>query len=96
MNLQVDKNELRQLCRQNAITYLAVFGSHARGEETGKSDIDLLVDYADAKSMFDHVRIQRKLTQLFGKEVDLVTRRSLSPYIRDYVNADLEVLYAEG
>jgi len=93
MNLKFDKDELNRVCEEDAISYLALFGSHARGDETKDSDVDLLVDYSTSKSMFDHVRTQRKLKEVLGKEVDLVTRRSLNPYISDYVNQDLKVLY---
>ncbi len=95
MKLQIDQNKLNKVCEENAISYLALFGSHARGEETKDSDIDLLVDYTTSKSMFDHVRTQRSLAKALGREVDLVTKRSLSPYINDYVNQDLKVLYAK-
>ena len=95
MKLLIDQTTLNKVCEENAISYLAVFGSHARGDETKNSDIDLLVDYSTSKSMFDHVRTQRKLKEILGREVDLVTRKSLSPYISDYVNKDLKVLYAK-
>ena len=95
MRLQIDQGKLNKVCEENAISYLALFGSHARGDESKDSDIDLLVDYTTSKSMFDHVRIQRKLKEVLGKDVDLVTKRSLSPYISDYVNQDLKVLYAK-
>lgn len=87
---------LEGICRINDISYLGLFGSYARGEQRHDSDIDLLVEYSTKKSMFDHVRIQRQFEEVMGKKIDLVTKRSLSPYIKDYVYKDLKVLYAQG
>ena len=94
MDFTYDKQQLNKMCKENSISYLALFGSYARGEETPESDVDLLIDYADSKSYFDHVRIERRLEELFNRNVDLVTRRSLHPYIKDYVYNDLKTLYA--
>ena len=94
MDFTYDKQQLNKMCKENSISYLALFGSYARGEETFESDVDLLIDYSDSKSYFDHVRIERRLEELFNRNVDLVTRRSLHPYIKDYVYNDLKTLYA--
>ena len=95
MDFTYDKQQLNKMCKENSISYLALFGSYARGEETFESDVDLLIDYSDSKSYFDHVRIERRLEELFNRNVDLVTRRSLHPYIKDYVYNDLKTLYAD-
>ena len=94
MNFTYDKQQLDKMCKENSISYLALFGSYARGEETFESDVDLLIDYSDSKSYFDHVRIERRLEEFFNRNVDLVTKRSLHPYIKDYVYNDLKTLYA--
>jgi len=84
---------MKEMCDSNQISYLGLFGSHARNEERGESDIDLLIEYNSPKSMFDHVRLQREFGVMLGKPVDLVTKRSLHPYIQEYVYKDLKVLY---
>lgn len=94
MRLQVDKEKLGKICNENGIEYLALFGSHARGEEKKDSDIDLLVRFFNRKiSLLDHVEIEDKLGSFFGKKVDLVSERALHPYIRPYVVKDLVTLY---
>ena len=93
MNIKIDRQKLNAICEENDISYLGVFGSHARGEEVGGSDVDLLVSFGEAKSLLDHVRVENVLADLFEKKVDLVTRKSLHPYIRDYVLADLKPIY---
>lgn len=95
MDTLLNSPQLKELCTDNDISFLGLFGSYARNEESPKSDVDLLVDYSESKSMFDHVRIQRKLSELLNKQVDLVTRRSLHPYIKDYVMKDLQTVYGK-
>ncbi|EKD99721.1 MAG: hypothetical protein ACD_22C00190G0005 [uncultured bacterium] len=90
-----DGEKLKSICSNNDISYLALFGSYVRGEQTVNSDIDLLVEYSTSKSMFDHVRIQRAFEEATNKKVDLVTKRSLHPYIKDFVCSDIKILYTK-
>jgi hypothetical protein len=49
-----------------------VFGSVARGEETGSSDVDLLVDMGEGSSLLHQVRLRRELSELLDVDVDVV------------------------
>lgn len=71
---------------------IAIFGSYSRGEGGPESDIDILVEFSDSKSLLDIARIERELSEELGIKVDLVTERSLSPYMKDRVNREKEVL----
>lgn len=60
------------------------------------SDIDLLVEFlpdADV-GLIEHAGLMLDLEQLFGKKVDLVSKRALKPRIRSSVLADARVVYA--
>lgn len=87
--------DIEAICKKNNISFLGLFGSYARGDNTENSDVDLLVEYKKPMSMFDHVRIQREFEEKLGKSVDLVTKRSVHPYIKRYVEKDLRVIYEE-
>jgi hypothetical protein len=89
----VDKNKLIQLCRENNITKIGIFGSVARGDATEKSDIDLLVQFSESKSLLTHIRLERELSRLLKRKVDLLTEEAISPYLRDIIKSDLQVLY---
>jgi len=85
--------KIDDICDQNGISYLGLFGSVARGEENGESDIDLLVKF-DEKSkigLFELDKIQRELEMRFGRKVDLVTK--MNKYIKPEVVADIRTLY---
>ncbi|HEX8251813.1 MAG TPA: nucleotidyltransferase domain-containing protein [Thermoanaerobaculia bacterium] len=78
--IDIDKDKLRDFCRRWKITELALFGSVTRPEEfRADSDVDVLVTFtADAEwSLFDHVAMRYDLRELFSREVDLLTRRSV-------------------
>ena len=52
---------------------IGVFGSTARGESNQESDIDLLVKFAEKKSLLGLVRLERELSEALGRKVDLLT-----------------------
>ena len=83
------------------INRLAVFGSAVRGEATKKSDLDLLISLKPSNErpklgLFKLIEIEKVLQQKLGREIDLVTEESLSPYIRPYVDQEKVVIYEEG
>jgi uncharacterized protein len=64
-----------------------VFGSVARGESSGASDVDFLVEFESGRTLFDLIGLRLDLLDLLGTEVDLVTPGSLH-YLRDRVLAE--------
>ena len=94
--LTVTSKEIAAFCQENRISTLSLFGSAAKGNFTDESDIDLLVEFeSDAKIGFLALaRIQRELTDLFQRPVDLVTRNGLKPIIREQILSQAELLYA--
>ncbi|MFH1856559.1 MAG: nucleotidyltransferase family protein [Candidatus Omnitrophota bacterium] len=71
----------------------AVFGSYVRGEEKPDSDIDILVEFKERKSLLEFVKIERELSQSIGIKVDLLTEKSISPYLIDRIKKEMEVIY---
>jgi uncharacterized protein len=62
-----------------------VFGSRGRGGQDASSDLDLLVDMAEGRSLFDLIALSNELEESLGVDVDVLTEASLSPYLRDRV-----------
>lgn len=75
-------------------TKIAVFGSYARGEEKPESDIDVLVEFSETKSLLTLVRIERELSEFLGVKVDLLTEKSISPYLVDGIKMEAKVISA--
>jgi predicted nucleotidyltransferase len=101
-DLGVDRDDLAEFCRRWRIEELSLFGSALRADFDEDSDIDLLVAFdPEAEwSLLDHARMEEELEQLLGREVDLVTRRSVE-LSRNWIRRSTiletaEPLYAAG
>src|SRR6266568_1610828 len=88
-----DSGALIELCRQNDVSKLELFGSSARGEAREDSDIDLLVEFSQRKSLLALVSLERKMSAVLGRKVDLLTEAAISPYLRERIKRDLRVIY---
>lgn len=86
-------SKLIDLCRQNDVSMVGVFGSMARGEAKKNSDIDLIVRFSKRKSLLSMVRLERELAETLGQKVDLLTEASISPYMRERVLQEMQVVY---
>ena len=74
-----DTSRLVDICRNNAVTSVGVFGSMARGQSTPQSDLDLLVEFGERKSLLDVVKLERELSAALGRKVNLLTMDAVSP-----------------
>ena len=83
------KSVLPDLKRNYRVESLGVFGSYARGESTRKSDLDLLVEFREAPTMFEFVRLERHLVTILGVKVDLVMKTALKPEIGERILAEV-------
>ena len=97
---QLERSDLVAFCRRWRISELSVFGSAKRGELREDSDVDLLVSFEQgaAPSLFELSRLARELSELLGREVDVLTRRgveqSRNPYRRREILETAETIYA--
>jgi predicted nucleotidyltransferase len=66
---------------------IGLFGSYTRGEQTKKSDIDILVTFSKGAQIgfFKFLELEEFLTKKFGVKVDLVTKNALKPFIKERV-----------
>lgn len=99
--LAIPKEALTDFCRRWRIVELALFGSALREDFGPESDVDILVTFSsDAPwTLFDMVRMQEELKAIFGRDVDLVSRRGIEQsrnYIRrKAILSSAETIYAE-
>jgi predicted nucleotidyltransferase len=77
--LHIDDAKLREFCTRWHITELALFGSVTRDDFGPDSDVDVLVSFVPGArwTLLDHVRMRDELMEMFGRSVDLVTRRAV-------------------
>ncbi len=79
------REDVRRIAAAHGAGNVRVFGSVGRGEQDISSDLDLLVDMAEGRSLFDLIALSNDLEESLGADVDVVTEASLSPYMRDRV-----------
>lgn len=68
-----------------SVSNLAVFGSYVRGEQTGNSDLDLLVEFIRPVSLFTLIDLEEYLSNILGIKVDVVPRDGIKPTFRDSI-----------
>jgi len=95
MKINFDTKKLQNICEANDISYLGLFGSFAIGKQREDSDVDLLVDFNNTKSLLEKGRILIELQNLFNREVDLVSRKNIKPFLKPFINKQLITLYGE-
>jgi len=66
-------------------TNVRVFGSVGRGEDSPGSDVDLLVDFDPAPSLFELAHLEDDLSVLLGAPVDVVDAGGLRPHLSEQV-----------
>lgn len=71
------RDAIRQVVERHHARNPRIFGSVLHGEDTGRSDLDILVDTTGETSLFDIGAIHAELTELLGVEVDVLTPASL-------------------
>lgn len=80
------KDDIRE---QFHVKGMGLFGSVVRGEATEESDIDIVVDFDDGASLFDLCGLGNYLEDRFGRKVDVVSRRSIKPELKESILADV-------
>ena len=90
---KTERKKIINFCRQNDIYMVGLFGSTARGEASEFSDVDLLVRPSKPKSLLSLVKLERNLSEMLGRKVDIVTEAAISPYLKDRIFKELEVIY---
>ncbi len=67
---------------------LDLFGSIARGDSGGNSDVDLLVEFDRPVGLFQFFRVQRRLEAIVGRPVDLVMKDAIKRQLRTRILAE--------
>ncbi len=95
MKIEIEKNVLDNYCKKNGIKKISLYGSYLKNTYNKESDVDLLVEFEDDTEygLLDVARIERELTNMIGKKVDLRTPEELSKYFRENIIKEAEVKY---
>ena len=92
--IDIPREEIAEFCRRNRVRRMALFGSVIRDDFRLESDVDILVEFEPGYAAgFVFFQMRRELTAMLGREVDMHTAASLSPYFRQEVLDEAEEIY---
>ena len=102
MNAQIEipREQLIDFCQRWKVKEFALFGSVLREDFRADCDIDVLLTFQPeiAWSLFDLGAMQQELAELFGRSVDILTRRGVershNPYRRKAILESAQVIHA--
>ena len=94
VGIDISRREIAAFCRRHNIRKLSLFGSVLRDDFGPESDVDVLVEFEPGHTPgLRFFSIQRELSHIIGRRVDLNTESCLSPYFRDQVLREAEAYY---
>ncbi len=92
--INIPRDSIAEVCRRYHVRRLALFGSVIRDDFTPASDVDVLVQFDPGHAAgFEFFDMRRELITLLGREVDMHTAASISPYFRQEVLDEAEDIY---
>jgi len=81
------RRKLPDIQRAYGVVSIEVFGSWVRGEQTVRSDLDILVEFDPSRkvSLFDFVTLEQELSDYLGIPIDLVEKSTVKPALRQRI-----------
>ena len=86
------RSEIEAIAKRHGVILVRVFGSVARGHQTGSSDLDLLVTMDEGRTLIDLIGFEEDAEQALGLPIDVVTDRSLRNAYQQEVLSDAVAL----
>jgi len=83
--VRILRERMPELKERYNVNSLGVFGSYVHNQQTPRSDLDVLVEYAEAPSLFEFMDLENFLAKLLGVKVELVSRNALKGNIGDRI-----------
>jgi len=84
--LRARRDEILEIASRHGVFNIRIFGSVVRGDATDSSDVDLLVDVENGRSLFDLGAFDMDLQGLLGYELDVGTE--IKPRLREAVDVE--------
>jgi uncharacterized protein len=81
--LHAKRNEILSITARHGGKNVRVFGSVVRGLDKPNSDVDMLVDLEEGRTLFDLIGLQQDIEDLLERAVDLLTEKGINPRLRE-------------
>lgn len=92
MTIDRNRDQILRIAARHGARNVRVFGSVVRGDDRPDSDVDLLVDMDDDRSLLDVVGLGQELGDLLRRKVDVLTDASIHPALRARIVAEARTL----
>ena len=76
------KKKILPILKKHDVIQAGIFGSYSKGEQTKKSDIDLLIKFKGRKSLLDLIRLENDLEDNLNKKFDVITYKGINHLLR--------------
>ncbi|RPH81616.1 MAG: hypothetical protein EHM80_01820 [Nitrospiraceae bacterium] len=86
--LRTKRKQILEIAARHGARKVRIFGSVARGTTRRGSDVDLLVEMEEGRSLLDHSALILELEHLLKRPVDVASERGLHPSLRKEVLKD--------
>ena len=91
--IQTIKQKIIPILKKNKVSKAGIFGSYARGEQNGKSDVDILIEIGNWADLIDLARLKIALEKSLKRKVDLVEYVGIRKELKESIlNAEIQIL----
>ena len=85
---EILKSHKVQLSSKYGLNNIAIFGSYGRGQQTAKSDVDILVDFKQPIGV-EFIDLADELERILKIKVDLVSKNGVKPDYLKFIETEL-------
>jgi predicted nucleotidyltransferase len=86
--LEQRRSAILRIATKYGARNVRVFGSATHGADVQPNDIDLLIDLESGRSLLDQVGLKQELEELLGREVDIIVKGGISPYLEERIRSE--------
>ena len=83
--MSIIKENMPYFTEKYRVKTIGLFGSYVRGEQKKRSDLDVLVEFEEPVSLLEFIALEREISELVGRKVDLVMKTALKPKIGEHI-----------
>jgi hypothetical protein len=96
INIRIPQKRIEKFCQKYKITRMALFGSVLQEDFNRESDVDVLVvfDPTARVTFLTLGEMERGLSEIFNRPVDLVPQAGLKPTIRESILSSAVEVYS--
>ena len=88
--LEKRKGKIIDIMKLHGVKRASLFGSFAQGRQNKSSDVDFLVEFEGGRSLLDLSGLKIDLQELLGRDVDIITYRSVHSLLKKSILAQQE------